>query len=88
MSIRFSLELTDPHTENLLRYLDDALGDNYAHKLEVLSSARQWLELEDRIPTVFTRGEAHTSLSLRVVDDERPQDAVELSRQPSLTLSA
>jgi hypothetical protein len=87
MSIRFSVELTDPHTENLLRYLEDALGDNYAHKLEVLDCARQWLEMEDRIPPAFTRDEDHRSLSLLVVDGEQPQDVVELSRRPSLALS-
>jgi len=43
--IRFSCEVTDPHTEALLRFLDDLLGDNETHKLEVLSCARQWLEV-------------------------------------------
>ena len=42
-----SCELTDPHTEALLLFLDDLLGDNEAHKVQVLSCARQWfLELE------------------------------------------
>jgi hypothetical protein len=70
VSIRFSCELTDPHTENLLRYLEDTLGDNYVHKLEVLNCARQWLELEDKVPPAFTRGEAHTKSSLVVEADQ------------------
>ncbi|MGA3373526.1 MAG: hypothetical protein ABSC48_17395 [Terracidiphilus sp.] len=69
MSIRFSIEVSDPHTENLLRYLEDALGDNYVHKLEVLSCAQQWLELEDKTPTVFNRGDSQKSLSLLLVPD-------------------
>jgi hypothetical protein len=74
MTIRLSVELDDPRTENLLRYLGDALGDNYAHKLEVLSCAREWLELEDKIPTPFTRGDAHLSSSLLLVADEKAPD--------------
>jgi len=71
MSIRFSCELTDPHTEALLLFLDDLLGDNEAHKLQVLSCARQWLELEDKVPpTAFTRGDVHEKPSLRVVADQ------------------
>jgi hypothetical protein len=73
MSIRFSVELDDPHTENLLRYLEDALGDNYVHKLEVLECARQWLELH--APTAFNRGESHEKLSLLLVADEKALDA-------------
>jgi hypothetical protein len=85
MTIRFSVELDDPHTENLLRYLDDALGDNYVHKLEVLSCARQWLELD--APTVFTRDPAHTKLSLLCVADEKVPDSFSPSQKPSLSLS-
>lgn len=70
MSICFTVEVDDPHTENLLRYLEDALGDNQAHKLEVLNSARQWLELEDKTPTVFNRGDAREKVSLLLVADQ------------------
>jgi hypothetical protein len=34
MSISFSCELTAPHTEALLVFLDDLLGDNEAYKLK------------------------------------------------------
>jgi len=67
MAIRFSCEVTDPHTEALLLFLDDLLGDNEEHKLAVLSCAQQWLRLDT--PTVFNRGDARESLSLRVVAD-------------------
>jgi len=67
MSIRFSVELNDPPVENLLRYLKDQFGDNEVHKLEVLSCARQWLQLE--APTVFTRGEDHTLPSVLLAID-------------------
>ena len=70
MSIRFSVELNDPHTEALLRYLEDVLGDNYVHKLEVLSCARQWLELEDKTPTAFNRGDARIKSSLLLIVDD------------------
>lgn len=68
MPIRFTCEVTDPHTENLLRYLEETLGDNEVHKLEVLSCARQWLEMEYKTPTVFTRDGGRESLSLQLVD--------------------
>ena len=73
MPIRFSVELTDPHTEALLIFLEDQLGDNEAHKLSVLSCARQWLELH--APTAFNRGDAHEKSSLVVETDESVLDA-------------
>ena len=86
MSIRFSMEVADPHTENLLRYLDDALGDNAAHKLEVLSCARQWLEL--KTPTVFNRGDSRAKSSLLVVSDETGSDVLLHPQTPYLRPSA
>jgi hypothetical protein len=68
MAIRFTCEVSDPHTEALLRFLDDLLGNNEAHKLEVLSCARQWLEMDT--PTVFSRDDRHESQSLQLVDGE------------------
>jgi len=85
MSIKFSCELTDPHTESLLRFLEDILGDNDAHKLEVLSCARQWLEMD--APMAFTRGNAHMKSSLLLVDDEIAPHASPLAPQPSPHLS-
>jgi len=73
MSIRFSVELDDPHTENLLRYLETALGDNEVHKLEVLDCARQWLELH--APIAFNRGESHVKSSLLLVADHDVQNS-------------
>jgi hypothetical protein len=63
VSISFSVELNDPHTENLLRYLEERFGDNVMDKLDLLSTTRQWLELEDRIPTVFTPYRVHEKQS-------------------------
>jgi hypothetical protein len=70
MSIQFYCELTDPHTEALLLFLEDLLGDNEVHKLEVLSCARQWLEMEYKKPSAFNRGDAHEKFSLRVEADQ------------------
>jgi hypothetical protein len=47
-------QVDDPETERLLTYLEDRLGNNVMDKLDLLSTARQWLELEDKIPTAFT----------------------------------
>lgn len=44
----------DEETEALLIYLEQRFGNNHIDKLELLSTARQWLELEDKIPTAFT----------------------------------
>lgn len=86
MSIRFSCEVTDPHTENLLRYLESVFGDNEAHKLSVLDCARRWLELEDKTPPIFTRDGGHTLFSaLSLVEDcEDVQAVSSLSQTPSL----
>jgi hypothetical protein len=81
MSIRFSVEVDDYHTENLLRYLESVFGDNEAHKLSVLDCARQWLELEDKTPPIFTREGGHTLLSvLSLVEDY--EDAPDVSSLP------
>jgi hypothetical protein len=85
MPIRFTCEVTDPHTEALLRFLEDLMGDNEAHKMEVLSCAMQWLRMGT--PTVFNRDDAHESQSLRLVDDEIDPIASSLSQQPSEYLS-
>lgn len=71
MSIHFSCELTDPHTEALLTFLDELLGDNEAHKIQVLSCARQWLELEEKVPPAafLSRADAHEKSLLRVEAD-------------------
>jgi hypothetical protein len=70
MSIRFSVDLDDPHTEDLLRYLHERFGDNVMDKLDLLSTTRKWLELEDRIPTAFTPYRVHEKQSaLSVLSD-------------------
>lgn len=81
MSIHLSMEVRDPETENLLRYLEAEFGDNWAHKLEVLSCAKQWLELD--FPTAFTRDDAHRKFSLLVSDDEKDLVSSSLSQVPS-----
>jgi hypothetical protein len=50
-------------TRTLLIYLEDRLGHNSMDKLDLLSCARQWLELEDKIPTAFTPYRAHEKQS-------------------------
>ncbi len=84
MAISFSCKVNDPHTESLLLFLEDLLGDNEEHKLEVLSCAKQWLQLDT--PAVFNRGDARRSLSLRVVADGPSQDVLEPSQSLSLHL--
>jgi hypothetical protein len=90
MSIRFSVEVEDHFVEELLRYLDHVFGDNEAHKLSVLSCARQWLELEDKTPPIFTRDGGHVKRSaLSVAEDcEDASGAFSPSQMPSLRLEA
>jgi hypothetical protein len=75
MSIRFTCELADPHTESLLLFLEELLGDNEEHKLQVLSCAQQWLEM--RVPSIFNRGDAHVKSSLLLVGDRYVPDVPE-----------
>ena len=86
MSIRFSVEVNDPHTEDLLRYLESVFGKNEAHKLSVLDCARRWLELEDKTPPIFTHEGGQTLLSvLSLVEDCEDVPAVSsLSQMPFL----
>ena len=51
MPIHFSLEVNDPETENLLTFLEERFGSNTTHKMQVLRSAQQWIEL--KVPSTF-----------------------------------
>jgi hypothetical protein len=70
-------QVDDPETEALLTYLEDRLGHNLMDKLDLLSCARQWLELEDKIPTAFTPYVAHEKQSFpsAVSGEENHPDA-------------
>jgi hypothetical protein len=64
-------QVEDPETEALLTYLEDRLGHNSMDKLDLLSCAREWLELEDKIPTAFTPYRAHEKQSALSVSSDR-----------------
>ena len=86
MSIRFSCELTDPDTQELLHFLEKLTGNNEDRMLEVLDCAKNWLKLEAPIPS--HRGDAHEKSSLVLVDDLDDPTVSLLSHTPSPHLSA
>ena len=47
--LSINAQVEDEETERLLTYLEDRLGKNRMDQLDLLSCARQWLELE--VPT-------------------------------------
>jgi hypothetical protein len=75
--LSINAQVEDEETERLLTYLEDRLGNNLMDKLDLLSCARQWLELEDKIPTAFTPYVAHGKQSAlsEASDVENPPDA-------------
>lgn len=69
MAIRFTCEVSDPHTEAVLQFLGARLEDDTRKMLTVLNCAKKWLELEAPIP--FDRSvESHVSTSLVLVTVE------------------
>jgi hypothetical protein len=64
MPIRFTCEVTDPHTEDLLRYLEHKYGADTILKRMVLDQANKWLEIES--PGGIFRGDPDTKQLLLV----------------------
>jgi len=75
--LSINAQVDDPETEALLIYLEDRLGHSSMDKLDLLNHAREWLELEDKIPTAFTPYRAHEKQSVLSVaaDGENAPDA-------------
>jgi len=69
MAIRFTCEVTDPHTEAVLQLLGERLDNDTSKMLKVVCRAKQWLELESPIP-FDSSGYEQMSSSLVVVTDE------------------
>ena len=86
MSIRFSCELTDPDTQELLCFLEKLTGNDGDRMMEVLDCAKAWLKLEAPIPS--HQCDARVKSSLVLVDDSDDPTASLLSQTPSLHPSA
>lgn len=84
MSIRFSCELTDPDTQELLSFLEKLTGNDGDRMLEVLDCAKDWLKLEAPLPSHRRDGRVKSSLVL--VDDSDDRTDSLLSQTPSLQL--
>jgi hypothetical protein len=84
--LSINAQVEDEETERLLTYLEDRLGKNRMDQLDLLSCARQWLELEDKIPTAFSPYVPREKQSaLSVAGDCEDVPAVSsLSQTPSL----
>jgi hypothetical protein len=72
-----NVQVEDHETEALLTYLEGRFGQNSMDKLDLLTCARQWLELEDKNPTAFTPYRAHEKQSALsgASGTENPPDA-------------
>lgn len=81
MPIRFTCEVTDPHTEALLRFLGARLGDDTSKALAIVNCAKEWLEMQ--APNRFDRScDEHMSASLVLVTVEDGKTSSSPSQTP------
>jgi len=81
MAIRFTCEVSDPHTQAVIQLLGERLGNDPEQMLKVILCAKKWLELE--CPTPFAHSECgHMSSSLVTVDDDDVAAAHEHGQKP------
>jgi hypothetical protein len=50
MPIRFTCEVTDPHTEAVIGFLGERLNGDTKQMLQVIECVKKWLEMESPIP--------------------------------------